>query len=278
MIFNDTSKMEPATAIAVGACQHSGSPDPEQGFLDTAVGKPATVKNGGLILGMLLMIVISPHLAAQVFAPSQDLESIRNTARQFLKVELSKRGVTGNIKVGQLDSSLRLVRCSKTLEAFFPSHRRKIGKLSIGVRCKGVATWTIYVPARVGVLDKVVVASRALPQGRLITTGDVQLVTRDLANLTDGYLLRLRDAIGQPLRRPLTIGAVITPASIQPAGMVRRGDKVTILAHRKGVEVRIPGIAMADGAPGDRIKVRNSLNKKINEGVVTRYGEIKVEI
>ncbi len=230
------------------------------------------------MLAALLLIVMAPPLAAQIVAPPQDVESIRETVRQFLEVETARQGKKGEIKVSRLDPRLRLAQCDRKLEAFFPNYGRKIGNLSIGVRCKGIKTWTIYVPVRIGVLDKVVVASRALPQGHVIVASDIQLETRDLSTLSGGYLLKPREVMGQSLRRPVIIGAVITPTSVKPTRAIRRGEKVTILASRKGIEVRMSGVALADGAPGDLIRVRNILSKKIIQGIVTKYGEVRVRI
>lgn len=259
--------------------QICGVPGSARKFVPESDNKLTIRKRGKLILGgVLLFIVIAPPLAAQVVAPPQDIESIRKAVRQFLQVETLRQGKKSEIKVSRLDPRLRLARCDRKLEAFFPNHARKIGNLSVGVRCEGVKTWTIYVPVRIGVLDKVVVASRALPRGRVITASDIQLETRDLATLSGGYLLKSREVMGQSLRRPLMIGAVITPTSIKPARAIRRGEKVTILAGRKGIEVRMSGVALADGAPGDLVRVRNILSKKIIQGIVTKYGEVRVRI
>ena len=153
-----------------------------------------------------------------------------------------------------------------------------MGNFSLGIRCEGRKNWTVYVPVKVGIMGNVLVASRALPRGHVIKASDLQLETRDLATLHGGYITETRSAIGQSLRRPLIIGAVITPNTIKPARVIRRGEKVTILAERKGLEVRMSGVALADGAPGDLLKVRNVLSKKVIQGIITKHGEVKVRI
>ncbi|MEE8387215.1 MAG: flagellar basal body P-ring formation chaperone FlgA [Acidiferrobacterales bacterium] len=240
---------------------------------NSAVGRYAVMG-----LGMLLSLGLVSLLAAQVLPPQQDIETIRKSVRKFLYAEIKKIGKPGEVTVSHLDSQLRLSRCDKTPEVFFLNRSRKFGSLSVGVRCKGSNTWTIYVPVRVGVLAKVTVVSRALLRGHVISATDIHQETKDLANLSEGYLLDVRDVIGKSLSQSMVIGAVITPALIKPARAIRRGDKVTILFHRKGVEIRMPGIAMADGAPGERVRVRNILSKKVLQGIVTKHGEIKVQI
>jgi flagella basal body P-ring formation protein FlgA len=253
---------------------------PHTGQLMAKFGHKSAIVRSALLtgLGLLLSLGLNMPLAAQVLPPHQDIESIREIVQKFLHSETLKIGKPGTIKVSHLDPQIRLSRCSKAPEVFFLNRNNKIGNLSVGVRCKGNRTWTIYVPARVGVLTKVAVVSRALPRGHLISANDIQKETRDLGILTEGYFLNPRDAIGKSLNRRMVLGAVITPASIKPASAVRRGEKVTILAQRKGVEVRMPGTALANGTAGVMIKVRNNLTNKVVQGVVTKHGEVRVKI
>lgn len=250
----------------------------DTGYWCSGVSQPKPKRSILLAFAAVLIAAIPPSLTAQMVASPQSLTSIRNATHKFLKLEMSKRKILGKIVIGRLNQDLHLAQCSKELEVSFPRKRKMIGNLSIGVSCRGINTWTFYVPVRIGVISKVLVASHALAQGHKISIEDVQMVSMDLANLSDGYLLTQRAVIGKSLRQALTIGAVITPASIRSVTGVHRGEKVTILAHRKGVEVRMQGIALADGSPGDRIKVRNSINKEINEGIITKHGEVRVDI
>lgn len=240
--------------------------------------KSAAGRSSLMGLGLLMSMGLTIPLAAQVLPPHQDIESIRKIVQRFLHAETLKIGKPGIIKVGHLDPQILLPNCSKTPDVFFLNPKRNIGDLSVGVRCKGTSSWTVYVPARVGILTKVTVVSRALPRGHVISASDIQKETRDLGSLTAGYLLNPRDAIGKSLNRRMIIGAVITPASIKPASAIRRGEKITILAQRKGVEVRMPGTALANGTPGVVIKVRNNLTNKVVQGVVTKHGEVRVKI
>lgn len=248
------------------------------GLLAKLTRKYAVGRYSIMELGLLLSLGLAAPLAAQVLPPQQDIESIRKNVRKFLHAEMKEIGKPGKITVSHLDPQLRLSRCDQTPEVFFLNRTRKIGSLSVGVRCKGDKPWTIYIPVRVGVLAKVTVVSRALSRGHVISATDIHQETKDLANLSEGYLLDTRDVIGQSLSRSMVIGAVITPALIRPARAIRRGDTVTILVYRKGVEVRVPGIALANGAPGEQVRVRNSLSKKILQGIVTKHGEVKVKI
>lgn len=247
-------------------------------FLVKIGNNPTVSRSTHMAWGLLLSMGLAMPLAAQVLPPQQDIESIRKIVKKFLHAEIVKIGKPGVIQVGHLDPRLRLPSCTKVPEVFFLNPRRKIGDLSVGVRCEGNNTWTVYVPARAGVLAKVTVVSRALPRGHLISANDIQQETRDLGSLRDGYLLNPGDVVGKSLNRRMILGAVITPASIKSVSAILRGQKVTILAQRKGVEVRMPGTALANGTAGATIKVRNNLTNKVVQGIVTNHGEVQVKI
>ena len=53
------------------------------------------------------------------------------------------------------------------------------------------------------------------------------------------------------LTRPVQPDQVIAPNQMELAEVVRKGDQVVITARRID-NVRMPGEAMADGAPGNR--------------------------
>jgi flagella basal body P-ring formation protein FlgA len=60
--------------------------------------------------------------------------------------------------------------------------------------------------------------------------------------------------------------------------LVRRGQKVVILAKIEGLRVKMQGIALQDGSQGMTIKVKNKSSRRIIEGTVIRPGTIMVNL
>ena len=58
--------------------------------------------------------------------------------------------------------------------------------------------------------------------------------------------------------------------------LVRRGQIVTLVAGGGPVEIRTTGKALADGAAGERVRVRNERSNRIVEGVVAEDGTVRV--
>jgi flagella basal body P-ring formation protein FlgA len=175
------------------------------------------------------------------------------------------------VEPGDLDSRLRLDRCSIPIEAFAPPNGLRAGRAIVGVRCEGDEPWKLYVPVEIQLPGEVVVAARPLQRGQILTAVDLDVARRDLSRLHRDYFTDAASLVGKRVKRTLRRHAVVTPRSIEANEVVRRGSDVTILAANPVVEVRMRGKALDDGAAGERIKVRNlSSGREISATVVGR--------
>jgi len=229
-----------------------------------------------LCYSLLCVLLYAPVVAA---ASYQDHKSIYQTARGFIRDHIaSQHGQRPQVKIGKLDSRLKLKKCSTKLHAFMPKGSRETGKTTVGVRCTGKKAWSLHVPVTISIYGKVLVASHQLQKGRVLTTADLKLAKNNLANLSYGYYENLDNAIGMKLKRHVSAGTVLTPAMLKKPRIITRGQKVTIMAQSGSMLVRMKGKALDNGAIGDRIKVINIRSKKKLEGIITVAGEVKVDI
>jgi len=224
----------------------------------------------------LCVLLYAPVATAGVY---QDHKSIYQAARSFIQKHVkSERGLRPRIKLGKLDPRLKLKKCSKKLHAFLPKGSHGMGKTTVGVKCTGKKTWSLYVPITISVYDKVVVASRQLQKGSILTASDLKLVKNNLADLSYGYYQALDRGVGMKLKRRISAGTVLTPSMLKKPRIISRGQKVTIMAQSGSMLVRMRGKALDHGAVGDRIKVLNIKSRKKLEGIITVTGEVKVDI
>ncbi len=223
----------------------------------------------GTIIGCL------PAIASA--QPIQSLDSIRQAARAFAR-EQARSQVKGSVQVSvsHPDSRLRLPRCSQPLRAFLPPGGRLVGNISVGVRCDTSRPWTLYVPVTVSVRRRVVVLRHAMARGQTLSAGDLTLRTRNLAQLSFGYLTSLSAATGDRLLRPAQAGTVLNPSMLQAPLMVHRGQTVTLIAGSGGLSVEMSGKALANGAMGDVVHVQNVHSQQVVAGVVTGQGQVRV--
>lgn len=210
-------------------------------------------------------------------APVQDHESIRKTAELFISdVVRSSHGQTPEVRAGKLDSRLRLSQCDEPLEAFQPPGGKTLGNITIGVRCSGTSSWSLYVPVKVSIYDRIVAAARPLTRGEVLQVNDLKLVERDLAQLQSGYFSDPAEVAGKEVTRTVAMDAALTNYQVKDPLQVRRGQRVSLVANSGGLEVRMTGEALADGAAGARIKVRNLSSKRVVDGIVLSASTIQV--
>ncbi|MGB5260884.1 MAG: flagellar basal body P-ring formation chaperone FlgA [Gammaproteobacteria bacterium] len=220
-----------------------------------------------------LLVFAGPTRAGDL----QDHRAIQTTAETFITgVVLSSHGAEPSVTAGSLDTRLRLARCDVPLEAFQPSGSRMLGNTTVGVRCTGSNTWTLYVPVSVSLFGEVVVAARPLPRSHLLSAADLKLARRDLAQLHAGYYSEIDQLVGQQAGRNIALDTAISSLLVSEPLAVRRGQRVSLVAAAGGLEVRMTGEAMADGTAGERIKVRNLSSKRIVDGVVKSATTIQV--
>ncbi|MBD3669478.1 MAG: flagellar basal body P-ring formation protein FlgA [Gammaproteobacteria bacterium] len=211
-------------------------------------------------------------LAAQEI---QSLQSIRQAVEQAVRDEVQISGPDAKIEVGSLDTRLRLQHCEQPLDVFFPQGVRG-NKLTVGVRCAEPKRWTIYVSAQIRQLAKVLVAVQHLRRGAVLQQQDFTLKEMDINRLRYGYFTDFNDVSGKRLKRHLNRGAVLTPAAIAVTKLVKRGERVTIVAETDGIAIHAAGEALEDGAMGDIIRVRNLNSKKEIEARVDGPGRVRV--
>lgn len=209
----------------------------------------------------------------------QSHESIQTAAETFIAdTVLSSHGRLPTASAGSLDSRLRLKDCDKPLEAFQPAGGRSLGNTTVGVRCPGSQPWTLYVPVKVSILETVVVAARPLSKGMIVQDEDVQMLERDLADIRSGYYKKQAQVVGKQVSRTVSMGAVITTSQVKSQTQIKRGQLISLVAVSHGLKVQMTGEALADGASGERIRVRNLNTKKVLEGIVKSATTVQVSL
>ena len=228
-----------------------------------------------VIFGMMLVHPAAAEIATQF----QSHQSIVSAARQLVQDHIvSVYRQQPEIVTGKLDTRLRLRKCSIPLQAFLPEGSRDLGKITVGVRCADGNPWSLHVPVTVSIYKQVVVATRTLPRGTVLTESDLKLARYDLADLNRGYFEDITRNLGMKLKRRVSAGDPLTFSIVEKTRAVARGQRVNILASMGGMEVRSAGKALAPGAVGERIGVMNLSSQRKLEGVITEDGEVRVDM
>lgn len=172
------------------------------------------------------------------------------------------------LQAAPLDARLRVARCDRALTGFLTDSSQLRSQTTVGVRCEGSVRWTIYTSVSVESQAEVLVARRALARNADITAADFQVESRRVPGIISAYVTDVSALTGQRLSRPVAAGEPLSFEALAPANLVHRGQQVVLLAHSGTLEVRMNGIALADGRVSEHIQVQNVSSQRVVEGIV----------
>lgn len=161
-------------------------------------------------------------------------------------------------------SKTRIPAGELSVEIEPPPNGRYLGRVSLllTLRVNGQMARTVRVSAWVEVYRPVLCAVRAMAKGHVLGPEDLRLSRRPLSRLRDQVLSTPEGVVGLALKRSVQAGQVMTDRMLTPPVIVRRGDRVTILAQSKSLTVTTPGKVKQDGSSGDYVRVENLMSEK----------------
>ena len=225
-------------------------------------------------LYMLCMGVSSVNAEQTTY---QGHASILEASRNYIREKTSESLDTEpDITVNRLDARLLLLECMNELEVFSSPTEKFIGHSTVGVRCAAPKPWTIYVQAHITAYTDALITTRAIHRGEQLSSSDFTLKRLDLGSLPNNYLDQPEQAKGLVLKRTIKRGSVLVSSILEAPKLVHRGQKVSLLAVRNGIQVRSRGQSLSDGVSGQRIQVKNLRSKRIIEGIVNDKGIVEV--
>jgi len=218
-------------------------------------------------------------VAGQVANTWQDTAAIRATAQSYLNAfAVANHEGRSEVRLGKLDPRLRLKACKQPLSASMPGGARAMGNTTVSVSCPDDGGWNIYVSAHIDVFGQVLVARQPLTRGTSLQRADLELVERNLSDLPHGYYSDATPVVGQLTKRTVAAASVITPPMLTAPRLIKRGERVSVVAEHGPLSIRSMGHALSDGKSGELIKVRAEGSKRVVDGIVISQGVVKVTL
>lgn len=225
---------------------------------------------------LALLMIFGGALQTTHATAIQSLEAISAAIRDTLTPQLAADHAAYQLTIEALDPRLRLPACQQALEVFQQSGNLHAGRVTTGVRCSD-PVWLIYVPVTVQFSQSVVVLTQPVQRGDFLTAQHVTLQTRDVARLPKAYLTDVAQAVGKQTQRALAAGSVLNRHDLSEPLLVKRGQQVMIEAASPAFSIRMNGQALADGALGQRIRVKNTSSGRIIEARVVQANVVQVD-
>ncbi|MGD8757488.1 MAG: flagellar basal body P-ring formation chaperone FlgA [Deltaproteobacteria bacterium] len=156
---------------------------------------------------------------------------------------------------------------------------RGMGHVSLSaiVRVEGKIERRVVLTGWVDRFDKVVCTLRPLDRHTILSAEDLALERRNISKLPANVLKTVEDVVGKRLKHRLKAGSVLLANTVERPPLVKKGDRVTIMAESPNLTVTAVGIAQSKGSAGDQIRVTNCMGKKEIIARVVDGSTVKVD-
>jgi flagella basal body P-ring formation protein FlgA len=150
----------------------------------------------------------------------------------------------------------------------------ELHRLRLKVRCPEPNGWQLEVKTEVQLWLPVLVTTRVIDRGDVISAADIKRQEVDINKSPRGFFHKSEQVIGLGAKRRIRDSQVLNPSVIALPLAIKRGDKVTIVASRDGINASMAGEAISNGAEGEIIRVRNLSSGKTIEAKVIAPGVV----
>ncbi len=230
-----------------------------------------------LLTLITLLLLFSPLLFATE-QPFEDHQNILDNAHTYLTDRLAKQHLEHNITVQNIDSRLKLKKCSSEIDISLTQAPVKPGKNTLKIECISQTPWRIFMTAQVQLFSHALVFNQPFNKGHLLKESDITLKKIELTGHRTAYLSESKHAINHVLKRRVRRGDLVSVNILSTPTLIKKGDNITIIAKNKGFQISMKGIALMAGGKNDKIKVINIKTKKIIQGIISDSQTVRVSI
>lgn len=279
--LGDVSRIDgadPALARALGATRLGAAPLAgyserfSRAAIDAAIqASPATTGTalawrgaGSVTVRRASRLVEGAELAA---VARRQLESVHGA--RYARLALTQAGSVGDVQVPEGTLALKPRPVAGAL-------RQRVSAW-VDLLVDGAVYRSVAVSFRAEGWNEVLVAGRAMPADGVAERGDFRQELRDVLALeappapvtAPAAPLRLSEAVG--------VGDVLLSRHVVPPGMVRRGDRVSLVTTAGPVRIETSAVAQNDGMVGAQLRVKPANGSDIVTARVVAAGMVAVE-
>lgn len=160
-------------------------------------------------------------------------------------------------------------------QPFLPRGGKSIGKINVGLRCLGPASWSLFVSAQVAISGTYLSTAHPLAAGQVLTPQDFVLKQGDLAQLPAGTLVDPAQATGNTLKNALPAGAPLRRDQLQLPRVIQAGQNVRVVYRAPGFSASAEGKAIGNASAGQVTQVRMPSGQVIS-GTASPQGEVEI--
>ena len=231
--------------------------------------------------GLCLLCLLCLSLCASAHAdqtPRQQMDSaihrhLNNLMNQHAR-EQGWKGLRLELDNTPLSSLHQLAPCPGQIEVSGGS-LTKLSRQSLRLTCDQASQgWPINVSTDMKVFLPVVISTRVINRGDNITAALLKSEETDITRASRGFYHRTAPLIGMSAKRRIRANQILTPDLIDQPQLIKRGDKVNIIASQDGISASMQGEALEKGSAAEVIRVKNLSSGKTIEAKVLEAGVV----
>ncbi|MCG6542913.1 flagellar basal body P-ring formation chaperone FlgA [Pseudomonas sp. KSR10] len=221
---------------------------------------------------------MSASFQAHADATAQIRQAVENHLRAMLEQQAERQGWQGmqlRYETSLPGSAHNHPPCGNSLRVRATGDAPSaMERQQLEIRCADTPGWSLSATAQAHVFLPAVHAAAIIDRGQTIRDSDLKLERINIAKARRGFYNRLSEVVGLAAKRRVRAGQTITPALLEQAMAVKRGEPVKIVASNDGIEASTSGEALGDGQPGEVIRVRNTRSGKVIDAKVLEAGVV----
>ena len=236
--------------------------------------KPATPRAlRNAVRRVICLLLVLPALAHAATNPPEK-SPLYTALDDFLRAQT--QGLPGKVSyvISPLDARTQLPACD-AFEPFVPQGGKLWGRTTLGVRCLGPSTWTIYVPTQITVSGDYLTTARPLAAGTVLDASSIVVRSGDLSKLPSSVLMDPTQAIGKTLKSGLGAGQPLRSDQLAAQWAVQQGQTVRMISRGDGFSVSAEGKALTSAQEGQVVQVRAASGQTVS-GIARAGGIIEV--
>jgi flagella basal body P-ring formation protein FlgA len=229
----------------------------------------------------LVFIFVWGFLCAQLqaFEKSDALAFIQAeviSRNAFLKPTDIQIQISNWIQVHQ--KLVELPRNSFRIEMQFAPGVRLLGKVVVPlkiIKAHDMVEW-VSVYAQIDANAPLCVAARNLSAKIKVESNMLEQTTKNITALPGGFVRSCASLLSLETALYVQNGAVLYAHQFREVPQIRAQESVVMQFSREGVYLKMDGVALEDGAPGQVIAVKNTRSGKKLKGRVTGFRTVEI--
>ena len=235
-----------------------------------------------LVVALWCLLAVPPVGRAElVLAPGEPLtrEAVAGAVREALAAQAHDGELTVDVQVpltplpNRAAAPMRIVVADLRYDARTGRYDAELlATLPSG------ETSTVKSAGRVQEMVEVPVLARPLERGEAIRREDLAWGSFARASVRADALRDIDDLVGLQAVRRLSGGRVVRAGDVAAPWLVRRGDPLSLVFTRAGLEIAGPGIALDQGRHGEPVRVQNATSGEVRQAIVVGPRRVQVHV